>query len=96
LRASPHSLSFNQIIDRVRLRAPMVLAQFHNPGVALSNALRTLERRGEVEHGKSGHRRKWRWKRKPEPRLSSDAQPHQRSPEIQPTEGEFFGNEECG
>jgi hypothetical protein len=91
LRESPHPLSSDRILDLVRHTAPGMLAEFQNPGVAISNALRTLERRGEVEHWKSGE---WRWKQKQERRSGPDRRPHPWSPESQSSEGQFFGHEE--
>lgn len=94
LRESPHSQSFDRILELARERAPETVAEFKNPGVAISNALRSLKKRGEVEHLKNGNRGTWRWK--PEPRTSSDTCHQRWSHESQLPEGRFFRGQERG
>jgi len=53
-------VTFNQLLEAVQKESPSTLAGFINPGVSLSNALRTLERHGEIESFADARPAKWR------------------------------------
>jgi len=61
LKDSAQWLTTSQILELMRKKAPLLMARFQNPGVSLSNALRTLQRRAEVEGLDIGSVIKWRW-----------------------------------
>lgn len=61
LSESREWLTHCQLIERIRGESTTALARFVNPGVAVSNALRVLERRGEVELLLDEQPAKWRW-----------------------------------
>jgi hypothetical protein len=42
-------LTLNQVVGLIHEKSETALARFINPGVAVSNAIRALEHRGEVE-----------------------------------------------
>jgi hypothetical protein len=50
-----------QIVGMIREEFPSALSGFLNPGVSVSNALRALGRRGEVEPSKDQEPASWRW-----------------------------------
>lgn len=54
-------LTFNQLLEAVRSEGPSMFAGFINPGVSVSNALRALQRRGEVEVLTNESQPMWRW-----------------------------------
>lgn len=54
-------LTFDQIFEAVQKESPAMLAGFINPGVSISNALRTLERHGEIESCPDAGAVKWQW-----------------------------------
>lgn len=61
LSRSTQWLTFNQLLEAIQKESPSTLAGFINPGVSVSNALRTLERHGEVESCPDVGPVKWRW-----------------------------------
>jgi hypothetical protein len=61
LSQSARPLTFDQIFEAVRKEAPSMLAGFINPGVSISNALRTLERHREIESCPDAGAVKWQW-----------------------------------
>jgi len=61
LSQSGQWLTHYELIELLRQHSGTVLARFINPGVAVSNALRILSRRGEVEVFQDERPAKWRW-----------------------------------
>lgn len=53
--------TLKQVQAAIREECPSALAAFINPGVAVSNALRTLERRGELELSLNDGQGRLRW-----------------------------------
>lgn len=49
LSQSAQPLTFDQICEAAQREAPSILAGFINPGVSVSNGLRTLQRHREIE-----------------------------------------------
>jgi hypothetical protein len=62
LSRSLYWLTFEQILEAVEKEFPSTFAGFINPGVSVSNALRTLERHGEVESSSGPRPASWRWR----------------------------------
>ena len=56
--------TFQQVLNAIREECPSALAGFINPGVSVSNALRTLQRHGEIEFSSSDAKRRLRWANK--------------------------------
>lgn len=54
-------VSLDELVTTIRKESPTTLARFMLPGVAVSNALRALHRRGEVERSTDLQSAKWRW-----------------------------------
>jgi hypothetical protein len=54
-------LTLNQVVELIRKKSDTALARFINPGVAVSNAIRALERHGEVEVSHDRQLPKWRF-----------------------------------
>ncbi|HKW16691.1 MAG TPA: hypothetical protein VJO35_04205 [Terriglobales bacterium] len=61
LSCSSDWLTFSQLLEAVRAESPSMLAGFINPGVSVSNALRALQRRGEIEVLTNESQAMWRW-----------------------------------
>ena len=61
LSQSTQSLTFDEIFKAVQTESPSMLAGFINPGVSISNALRTLERHREIESCPDAGVVKWQW-----------------------------------
>ena len=62
LRRSNKWLTIRQILDVMQKESPSTLTSFTNPGASLSNALRCLRRRAQVESQDDGKGRiQWRW-----------------------------------
>jgi hypothetical protein len=61
LKGAAQWLTAAQILSKVKTQAPLMIARFRNPSVSLSNALRTLRRRAEIESVGTGARTQWRW-----------------------------------
>lgn len=61
LKNSQGWLTIREILDAVRERSPVVLANFKNPGVSVSNVLRRLRRQREVELELDVAGTRWRW-----------------------------------
>lgn len=62
LRRSNKWLTVRQILDVIQKESPSALTSFTNPGASLSNALRCLRRRAQVESQDDGKGRiQWRW-----------------------------------
>jgi hypothetical protein len=61
LSQSGQWLTLYQLLDQIRGESGTALARFINPGVAVSNALRVLVRRGAVEAALNEEPVKWRW-----------------------------------
>jgi hypothetical protein len=56
-------LTLQQIMELLHQQSDSALAPFINPGVAVSNAIRVLERRGEVEVTQDRQGTKWRFRK---------------------------------
>jgi hypothetical protein len=54
-------LTLCELVELIRQESQANLARFMNPGVAVSNALRVLERRGEVEIFQDAQTTRWRF-----------------------------------
>ena len=54
-------LTLNEILERVRFQSPLLLARYRFPGCCVSNMLRTLVRRGEIQVRLEDGKRRWRW-----------------------------------
>jgi hypothetical protein len=54
-------LTFNQVFEAIREECPSALSGFINPGVSVSNALRTLQRYGEIEFSSDDAQGRLRW-----------------------------------
>ncbi len=65
LQQSQEWLSISEILDCLRAKAPLSLAQFKNPGASVSNLLRMLQRRDEVAVKIENGERRWKWLGKP-------------------------------
>ncbi len=50
-----------ELLERIQHSSPSSLAHFKNPGASLSNFLRTLHRRGQVELRVQDGERMWKW-----------------------------------
>ena len=61
LSQSAQPLTFDQIYEAAQKEAPSILAGFINPGVSLSNGLRTLQRHHEIESCIDSPAVTWRW-----------------------------------
>lgn len=61
LKTAERWLTLREILDAIRNRSPLVLANFKNPGVSVSNVLRSLRRQREVELELDVTGTRWRW-----------------------------------
>ncbi len=61
LRTSRRWLTLREILDAIRNHSPHILASFKNPGVSVSNVLRSLRRQREVELELDAAGSRWRW-----------------------------------
>lgn len=61
LQKSRGWLALHEIEAAIRRESPAAIARFVNPGVALSNALRTLQRQSKVELRRAGKGTFWKW-----------------------------------
>jgi hypothetical protein len=61
LSGSTEWWTLNEVLDAIREECASVLSGYINPAVAVSNALRTLQRRGELECCWNGEQRRLRW-----------------------------------
>ncbi|SRR5581483_2008295 len=61
LKTTEGPLTSHQIVEAIQHRSPVALSGFKNPGSSLSNILRGLHRRGEVEAEPGPKGIRWRW-----------------------------------
>lgn len=80
LSQSRRWLTLYELMDLIRQKSQAGLARFMNPGVAVSNALRVLERDGEVEVFQDEQTTKWRFMEKPDIGLLETSRPSRNFP----------------
>lgn len=61
LQDSLQWLTLPQILELIQNRSPEIVSSFQKPAVSVSNALRTLHRRGRVKRLYARPRSKWQW-----------------------------------
>ena len=80
LSQSRRWLTLYELMDLIRQKSQAGLARFMNPGVAVSNALRVLERDGEVQVFQDEQTTKWRFMEKPDIGLLETSRPSRNFP----------------
>jgi hypothetical protein len=61
LQESLQWLTLSQILELIQNRSPEIVSSLQKPGVSVSNALRTLHRRGRVRRLYNRPEPKWQW-----------------------------------